>query len=404
MHRSFALTRRACYVSSVSQAIAINYAPLLFLTFRDAFGVSLSQIALLIGLNFAIQLTVDALSAWFMDRIGLRQAMLVAHVSITAGLCGYAVFPFWFPSPYAGLLLATLFTGLGGGLVEVLVSPIIEACPKKNGAASMSFLHSFYCWGQAGVIALSVLFFALFGIERWRLLSCLLALVPLCGVFLFAGAPLCRLPGGVGFSHLRGLFGNRVFLLMLVMMIASGASEMIMAQWASSFAVAGVGVDKTTGDLLGPCLFALLMGAARLSYALLAHRVSLFGVIAGSSLLCAAAYLVAALSPLPLVALLGCGLCGLAVGVLWPGVCAAAARHVPGGGISMFSLLALAGDVGCLAGPSLAGRAADLAGGDLRLPFLLAAAVPALLFLCTLLLAAQVRKKNAPPTDTPTTG
>ena len=403
MHRSFALTRRACYIGYVTEAVAINYAPLLFLTFESAFGVSLSGIALLIGLHFAIQLAVDALSAWCMERIGLRQAVLFSQVSVAAGLCGYAVFPFLFPSPYAGLLLATLLTGLGGGLSEVLVSPIMEACPKKNGAAAMSFLHSFYCWGQAGVIACSVLFFAVFGVARWRLLSCLLALIPLSGVFLFAGAPLCRLPGGAGFSHLRGLFKNRVFLLLFVMMAASGASEMIMSQWASRFAGAGLGVGKTVGDLLGPCLFAVLMGLARLLYALFAHRVPLLPVIAASALLCISAYLLAALSPLPLVALLGCGLCGLSVGVLWPGIYAAAAEHMPRGGLSMFSLLALAGDVGCLSGPSLAGRIADLSGGDLRLSFLFATAAAALLFGCAALLYARVKKKTAPP-DTDKTG
>ena len=403
MHRSFTRTRRACYIGYVTEAVAINYAPLLYLTFENTFGVSLSAIALLIGLHFAVQLAVDAFSARFMERIGLRQALLFSQVAVAAGLCGYAVFPFLFPAPYAGLLLATLLTGLGGGLSEVLVSPVMEACPKKNGTAAMSFLHSFYCWGQAGVIACSVLFFAVFGVARWRLLSCLLALIPLTGVFLFAGAPLCRLPGGAGFSHLRGLFKNRVFLLLFVMMAASGASEMIMSQWVSRFAGAGLGVGKTVGDLLGPCLFAALMGVARLLHALFAHRVPLLSVIAASALLCMAAYLLAALSPLPLVALLGCALCGLSVGVLWPGIYAAAAEHVPRGGLAMFSLLALAGDVGCLSGPSLAGRVADLAGGDLRLPFLFATAAAALLFVCTVRLSARVKKKIAPP-DTGGTG
>lgn len=398
MHRSFALTKKACYIGYVTQAVAINFAPLLFLTFEKSFGVSLSQIGLLIGLHFAIQLTVDALSAYFMNRIGLRQAVLFAHVSVAAGLLGYAVFPFVFPSPFAGLLLATLLTGLGGGLCEVLISPIMETCPHKNGAASMSFLHSFYCWGQAGVIALSVLFFAVFGVARWRWLSCLFSLIPLSGAWLFAGAPLCRLPGGDGFSHLRGLFKNRVFLLLFIMMAVSGVAEMIMGQWVSRFAGAGLGVSKTAGDLLGPCLFALLMGTARLLHALNAHRLSLFFVIAFSALLCIGGYLLAALSSLPLPALLGCGLCGFSVGVLWPGIYAAAAEHVPHGGLSMFSLLALAGDVGCLTGPSVAGRVADLAGGNLRLSFLLATGAPVLLFLCTVCLAARAKKQNTPPT------
>ena len=395
MHRSFALTRKACYVGYVTQAVAINFAPLLFLTFEQTFGVSLSQIGLLIGLNFAVQLSVDAFSARFLGRVGLRRAVLFAHLSVCAGLCGFAVLPYLFYTPYAGLLLATLFCGLGGGLTEVLVNPIMEACPQKSGGA-LSFLHSFYCWGLAGVILFSVLFFALFGAARWRLLSCLLALIPLTGALLFAGAPLCALPGESGFFHLRGLFHNRVFLLLFAMLAAAGASEMVMAQWVSHFAAAGLGVGRTMGDLLGPCLFALMMGAARLLHALFAHRLPLFSVITGSSVLCVAAYLLAALSPHALPALLGCGLCGFAVGVLWPGVYAAAAEHIPDGGLAMFSLLALAGDVGCLTGPSLAGRVADLTGGDLRLPFLLTAAAPALLLLCTATLSCTVKKKNVP--------
>ena len=394
MSRSFARTRRACYVGYITEAVAINFAPLLFLTFEQTFGVSLSQIGLLIGVNFAAQLSVDALSATFLDRIGLRRSVLLAHVATCAGLCGFAVFPYLFSAPYAGLLVATLFCGLGGGLSEVLISPIMEACPQKGGAAAMSFLHSFYCWGQAGVILLSVLFFAVFGVGKWRILSCLFALIPLAGVFLFAGAPLAVLPGGSGFFHLRGLFKNRVFRLMLVLMAAAGASEMIMAQWVSSFAQSGLGVGKAIGDLSGPCLFALLMGTSRLLHALFAHRLPLFSVIAASSVLCVIAYLLAALSQSALPALIGCGLCGFAVGVLWPGIYAAASEHVPHGGFSMFSLLALAGDVGCLSGPSLAGRVADLAGGDLRLPFLLATAAPALLLFCTALLARTVGTRD----------
>lgn len=398
MHRSFAVTRRACYIGYITQAVAINFAPLLFLTFEQTFGISLSQIGLLIGLNFAVQLSVDAFSASFLDRIGLRQSVLLAHVSVCAGLCGFSVFPYLFPAPYAGLLLATLFCGLGGGLTEVLISPIMEACPSENGAAHMSFLHSFYCWGQAGVILLSVLFFAVFGVARWRLLAGLFSLIPLSGVILFAGAPLERLPGGAGFFHLRRLFRDRAFLLMLVMLAAAGASEMIMAQWASRFAQSGLGVSKTVGDLLGPCLFALLMGTARLTHALFAHRVRLFTFISVCALLCIAAYLLAALSPRAIPALLGCGLCGFSVGVLWPGVYSAAAEHIPDGGLSMFSLLALAGDVGCLTGPALAGRAADLAGGDLRFAFLLAVSAPALLLLCTQRLSLLIKKRNTPPT------
>lgn len=393
--RSFSATKKACYLGYITQAITINFAPLLFLTFESEFEISLSQISLLIGINFTVQLLTDLTSAKFLPLVSIRGTAIATHLFAAAGLLGLAFFPSVLPTPFAGLVLAILFCGIGGGLSEVLISPLIEACPSDNKTSSMSFLHSFYCWGQAGVILVSVLFFAIVGIAHWRVLACLLALEPLCGAFLFSFVPIPTLGGEEGGMPLSRLFTRKLFWLLLVMIAAGGASEMVMSQWASSFAESGLGVSKTVGDLLGPCLFAVLMGLSRLLCGVFADRIPLYVSIPVSGGLCIASYLIAALAGNPMVALLGCGLCGFSVGVFWPGIYSLAAKALPEGGVPMFSILALAGDVGCLLGPSVSGRIADECGGDLRLSFLLAVSLPAVL-LCAAFCLFRRMKKNAP--------
>lgn len=395
----FNWTRRACYFGYVAQAITINFAPLLFLTFEDQFGLDLSQISLLIGVNFSIQLLTDMLSAKFLDHIHPRAATLAAHLCVAAGLVGLATLPFLLPSPLAGLLVSVVFCGIGGGLTEVLISPIIEACPFENKASSMSLLHSFYCWGQAGVILVSVAFFALFGIEHWRILSCLLAIEPLLGALLFTAVPLAPMGREAGGPSAREVISHRLFLPLLLMIAASGASEQVMSQWASSFAESSLGVSKTVGDLLGPCLFAVLMGSARVLYAKLSDKIDLLPVVAASGVLCILSYLLAALAPNPVVALLGCGLCGLSVGVLWPGTYSLAAARIPGAGVSMFALLAIGGDLGCLLGPTLAGKVADAAGGSIGASFIFSTVFPALLLVAALLVFLLTRKSRKKEMD-----
>ncbi len=394
MLKSFRFTRRACYLGYITQAITINFLPLLFLTFESEFGVTLSQIALLIGINFSIQLAIDFLSIYLIDRIHQRAAVLFAHICAAAGLLSLATLPYLLPHPFVGLLISVVVCGIGGGLIEVLISPIMEACPGNGKAASMSLLHSFYCWGQAGVILLSVLFFAACGIANWRYLSCLFALIPLFCVLLFSVVPMERFGSEEKQLSVGGLLRRRIFPWLLLMMICAGAAEMVMSQWASSFAESGLKVSKSMGDLLGPCLFALLMGGARLLYAKLAHRIPLLPVIAGSGLLCIISYLLAALAPQPLVALLGCALCGFSVGVFWPGIYSIAAAKCPEGAGAMFAFLALGGDVGCLIGPTVAGGLADRFGGDLRLSFLLAVVIPSLLVVAALRLMHLTRQKK----------
>lgn len=378
---NFKYTVFASYIGYFVQAIINNFLPLLFLTFQKSFGLSYSEISLLIVINFAVQLVIDVLSAGFVDRLGYRKSIVGAHFLAAAGLLGLSVFPFVFERPYFGIIAAIVLYAAGSGLIEVIISPLVEACPTKNKAGQMSLLHSFYCWGQMCVAALSTLFFFLFGIQNWRILSCLWAVVPICnGFFLSAVAMPEKLSEFRGLG-IRQLFEKKLFRVFAVIMLCSGASEIAMSQWASAFAESGLGVSKSAADLLGPCLFAVLMGAARTVYAFLSEKISLKKIMTASAALCVFSYLLTAFSPVPALSLLGCGLCGLSVGVMWPGTFSLAAGKIDSGGTVMFAMLALFGDIGCSAGPAVVGTAAGAAGNRLEAGIAAAAVFPALLLL-----------------------
>ncbi|MDR3174156.1 MAG: MFS transporter [Treponema sp.] len=370
-------TLAACYLGYVSQAIVNNLGPLLFLTFQRQFQISLSSLALLITLNFGIQLAVDLAAVQFVDTIGYRAAALSAHIFCAAGLAAMGLLPFIMP-PYGGLVVAVVINALGGGLIEVIISPIVEALPGDRKAAAMSLLHSFYCWGYVGVVGLSSLYFILAGIDRWRWLPMLWALLPLGNVLLFAGVPLKTLTGESGSPlPLRSLFSKKLFLILFLLMICAGASEQAMSQWASLFAEAGLGVSKLTGDILGPCAFAILMGLSRMFFGLQREAIKLERILMVSGAVCLASYLITVFSPHPLLSLGGCALCGLSVGVMWPGTFSLASRSFPQGGTAMFAILALAGDVGCASGPGLVGVV--MQGAGLTTGLLAAIVFPALL-------------------------
>lgn len=395
MFHQFKWTRIACYLGYITQAITNNFMPLLFLTFESSFGISLSQISLLIAINFTAQLITDIISAKIIDRLNLRAVAVTAQLLAMSGLICMCILP-KVMNPYAGLVIAMLLCAVGGGMDEVIVSPLMEACPGEGKAASMSLLHSFYCWGQASIILASVGFFALFGIENWPILSIVMALIPLCGGLLFCAVPILRLGGESeeGNTGIRQLFSHKAFIWLMLMIFMGGAAELVMSQWASTFAESGLKVSKSMGDLLGPCLFAILMGLSRVLYAKIAGLVNLLPVIAASAALCIGSYTLAALAPLPILSLIGCGLCGFSVGVFWPGVYSLTAEKIPNGGVSMFAVLAIAGDLGCLAGPAVAGRIADLRGGDLTLSFLLSIVFPICILLCAWRLHCLSKKKK----------
>lgn len=360
-------TQAACYTGSITQAANVNLAPLLFVTFQQQFQLSLEQIGFLVTFNFTIQIITDFIAAKFADRIGYRPSVVLAHVCSALGLVGLGIFPFLFPNAYAGLLASVLLCAFGGGLLEVLISPIMEALPTENKAAAMGLLHSFYCIGHVGVVLLSTLFFAVVGLQHWYLLPLLWAILPLLNCVAFSKVPLYPLPGSEHPHSFRRLFGIKVFWLFLLLMLCSGAAEQAMAQWASLFAETGLHVSKTTGDLLGPCLFAVLMGLSRLLYSKFGSSYPLKPLLGGSALLCVASYLITVFAPHPLLSLAGCALCGFSVGIMWPGVLSLSSQTCPTGGTAMFAFLALAGDIGCAGGPGLVGFISDTAGGALKL-------------------------------------
>lgn len=386
MDTRYRRTLCASYLGYVSQAIINNLAPLLFVTFRKSFGLSLSQIGFLVTYNFGMQIFVDLLAARFAERIGYKKCIVAAHIFCAAGLVCLGVLPSVMPSPYLGLLAAITVYSAGGALIEVLVSPIVEALPLDGKSGAMSLLHSFYCWGHALVVLVSTVFLGIFGTDSWPLLAVVWAAIPLGNVFLFALSPVLTLHQEEKRMPIKKLFGVRIFWLFVILMICSGASEHAMGQWSSYFAEVGLGVGKTLGDLLGPCMFAVLMGTARVVYAALSNRISLNKVLIASGILCIFSYLMAISAPHPVLRLIGCGLSGLSVGVMWPGVFSTAAERYPQGATTMFALLALAGDVGCASGPSLVGWVSDLCSGDLRFGILAALIFPAVLIVGILFL------------------
>lgn len=354
MKKTFEHTILACYVGYITQAVINNFAPLLFLTFQKIYGLNLQRITLLVTFNFLTQLLVDLLAAKFVDRIGYRPCVVAAHVFCAVGLVGLGVFPSVM-NPYTGLMLAVVVYAIGGGLLEVLISPIVEASPSAHKAAAMSLLHSFYCWGTVAVILVSTALLAVFGVESWRLVGCLWAIVPVVNAVSFLRVPIAPIVAEGQGMTITGLFREKLFWILALLMVCAGASEHSMCQWASAFAESGLGISKTLGDLAGPCFFAVLMGIARVVHAKLAERVNLERYIAASALLCVSSYVLAILPLSPVWNLLGCGICGFSVGVFWPGIFSIATKRCPMGGTAMFALLALAGDLGCSLGPTVVG-------------------------------------------------
>lgn len=369
-------TLRACYLGYVTQAICANFAPLLFLTFQNTYGLSLEEIAFIPSIFFLTQLLIDLAATEFVDRIGYRTCVLLAHILSTAGLAMLAVLPDLLPVPFLGILMAVIVYAVSSGLIEVLISPIVEACPFENKESRMSLLHSFYCWGATAVILGSTLFFAVFGVENWRILTLLWALVPFCNIFNFLTCPIKRLVEDGDSMGVRTLLRLPVFWVLILLMVCSGAAELSMAQWASAFTESAMGVSKTTGDLAGPCLFAVLMGVSRVLYARISRQVELRKLMMVCGMLCIVCYLLASLSASPILGLAGCALCGFSVGIMWPGTISISSQTCPTGGTAMFAFLALAGDLGGSIGPMAVGVFSGLADGDLKKGLLTAAVFP----------------------------
>lgn len=389
--KNYKHTLIACYVGYTTQGIIVNFAPLLFLTFQSTFGLTIEQVTTLITLNFLVQFTVDFLSAAVVDKIGYRPCMVTAHICAAVGLAGLAFFPSVLP-PFAGLLLATVIYAVGGGLLEVMVSPIVEACPTEGKSANMSFLHSFYCWGGVAVVVVSTLLFKLLGMENWRWVACLWAVIPVINAVAFTQVPIASIVAEGKGMTIGELVKTKLFWILFMLMICSGAAELAMGQWASAFAESGLKVSKTVGDLTGPCLFAVFMGIGRIFHAKFADRIDLEKYIGGCGVLCIASYIIAVLPVGPVINLIGCALCGLAVAMVWPGMISVAAVHCPTGGTAMFALLALGGDIGCTLGPTVVGLVSGAFHDNLKAGFVAAILFPLLIVLGIQMLRREERR------------
>lgn len=371
----------SCFIGYIIQAVINNFVPLLFLTFQSSYNIPLSKITLLITVNFMVQLIVDLLSAALIDRLGYRISLLSAHICAATGLLLLTILPDIL-SPYTGLLISVIIYAIGGGLLEVLVSPIVEACPTDNKEKTMSMLHSFYCWGHVGVVLISTAFFKLFGISSWKTLALIWTFIPVINIFIFIKAPMVVLAGDEeNDSGVKKLFSQKSFWIFMMMMLCAGASEQAVSQWASAFAEKGLNVSKAAGDLAGPMFFALMMGLSRFIYGKWGEKLNFDKFMNYSVFLCITAYLIISLSPIPVLGLIGFGLCGLSVGIFWPGTFSKASATVKSGGTSMFALLALAGDLGCSAGPTLVGLISGLFGNSINKGIFAAIIFPFLMLL-----------------------
>lgn len=394
-NKKYRRTLVACYLGFITQAIAANFAPLLFLTFKSTYEIGLEKLALIPLTFYLTQFLVDFAATKFVDKIGYRFCVVSSQALSAAGFVLLTVLPDLLPAPFLGILIAVVLYAMGSGLVEVLISPIVEACPFENKDGMMSLLHSFYCWGAVGVVLGSTLFFAVFGIENWKILTLIWAAIPFVNIFNFITCPIERLVDEGESMRPSQLVKLPLFWLLILLMACAGASEASMAQWASAFTESAMGVSKVVGDLAGPCLFAAFMGTSRILYGKMSKKLDLNKTMLACGILCTICYLTASLSALPILGLAGCALCGFSVGIMWPGTISISSGKCPGGGTAMFAFLALAGDLGATVGPTMVGGIAEVAGGDLQMGLLIATAFPLILILGLIVLDRKFKKKKS---------
>jgi len=394
MQKNYKKTLLACYLGFITQAITANFAPLLFLMFHENYQISLGQIALIPTAFFLTQLIVDAICARYVDKIGYRRAIIASQVASGLGLMGLAFLPDLFADPFVGVIICVIIYAIGSGLIEVLCSPIVEACPFDHKEKVMSLLHSFYCWGSLGVVLFSTLFFFAFGIENWRVMACVWALVPLANIYNFATCPIEHLvEDGKGMS-IGQLCKTPIFWIAVVLMACAGASELSMAQWASAYAESALGLSKTLGDLAGPCMFAITMGISRVFYGKYGEKVDLTVYMLGSGALCLVCYVLASMTANPVWGLAGCIVCGFSVGIMWPGTLSISSARMPMGGTALFALLAMAGDLGGAFGPSIVGYVTQAAGDNLRKGLRVGCIFPILLMVGLVLMRRMGKAKE----------
>lgn len=379
-------TLKACYLGFITQSIVCNFASLLFLRFHYEFNISIGTIALIPTVFFFTQILIDIFCAKFVDRIGYRKCVVTSEILAALGLIGLAILPNLFSNPFIGIIISVIIYAAGSGLIEVLVSPIVEACPFENKESVMSLLHSFYCWGVVGVIIITTVFFKIFGIENWRILAIIWAIIPLYNIYNFAVCPIEHLTEDGQGLKTNVLLKNPKFWISIILMICAGASELAMAQWASAYVESALNLSKTIGDIVGPCLFAVAMGICRIFYGKYGEKINLLNFMTFSGVLCLVCYLLVALTKAPVLGLIGCVICGFSVAIMWPGTISISSKQLPLGGTAMFALLAMSGDLGGTIGPAIVGIATEHAGNNLKSGLLLGCIFPIVLILATIVL------------------
>ena len=386
MNKNYKKTLFACYLGFITQAISANFAPLLFITFYKLYNISFGKLALIPTCFYITQIIIDFACTKFVDKIGYRISIIISEITSAIGLIGLAFLPSILPNHFIGIIICVIIYAIGSGLIEVLCSPIVEACPFENKDGMMSLLHSFYCWGAVGVILGSTLFFTIFGLEHWRILACIWALIPLLNVYNFATCPIEPIvEDGKGMT-IKELFKTNIFWILIILMICSGSSEAVIAQWSSAFTESSLNVSKTIGDLVGPCGFAFFMGLSRFLYVKINKKIDLTIFMTCSGLLCFCCYLLAGLTSIPILGLIGCMLCGFSVGIMWPGSISISSSILPKGGTTMFALLALAGDIGGSIGPMIVGNVSQMMGDNLQIGILSGIGFPIILGISALVI------------------
>lgn len=393
LERKYIPTKLAGYVGFVVQAIVNNFLPILFIVFQDIYGLGYEKLGRLIVFNFAVQMFIDFITPKIIHKIGYRRAAFLCQFTACLGLCLMSLLPRIMPSPYTAMFIAIAVYATGSGLMEVILSPMIEMLPTGNKSGNMAVLHSFYCWGQTVVVPLTTLMVFAFGYENWSYIPLVWAIVPFINMLAFLRVPIVEPGREVKQSTLIELLKTPSFIIYMLMMFCGGASEIAMSQWASLFVEQALGVSKAIGDIVGPCLFALFMALGRVIYAKFSKKVSFTRLLIWLNILCFVCYVMVGISKIAALSLVFCALCGFSVSISWPGIYSAGARTFKTGGAVMFSAFAMCGDTGCALGPGLVGLVAEYT--NLNMGFIAAAVFPFIMVICSIIiLKNRVAKKQ----------
>ncbi len=375
-------TKLAGYVGFVVQAIVNNFLPILFIVFQNVYNLSYEKLGRLILFNFATQMFIDLITPKIIAKIGYRKAASLSQGAAAAGLILLGTLPSLMNNTYLAIIISIIIYATGSGLMEVILSPMIEMLPTGNKSGNMAVLHSFYCWGQAFTVLVTTGLVFLFGFKQWYFIPAIWAIIPFLNMFSFLRVPIVQPSPDEKMSTFSELVKKPLFLVYMVMMFCAGASEIAMAEWASIFAQNALGVSKAIGDITGPCAFALFMGTGRVVYAKLSKKVSFTKMLVILNIFCFVCYMVVAVCKIPIIALIFCAVCGFTVSISWPGIYSAGARTFTTGGAVMFSVFAMCGDTGCALGPWLIGVLADKF--SLNVGFAAASVFPLVMVICAL--------------------